>query len=49
MALFCREPIPEAHTQLLDAFHAANAGGRVRTEQTAIRSFVCESAHSAEA
>ena len=45
MALICREPVSETHAQLLDAFHSANSGCRVRTEQTAIGGFVCESPH----
>ena len=49
MALFCRKPIPQAYTQLVDAFDPANTGSRVRAEQAAIRGFVRESAHRTEA
>src|SRR5215471_12928110 len=48
MALLCRQPVPETHAQLLDAFHSANASSKVGTEQTAIGSFICQSAHRAK-
>jgi len=49
MALLCREPVPETHAQLLDAFYTANASSQIGTEQTAVGSFVRESAHGAKA
>src|SRR5215469_4462187 len=48
MALLCRQPVPETHAQLLDALHSANASSQVGTEQTAIGSFVCQSAYGAK-
>jgi hypothetical protein len=49
MTLLRCEPVPETHAQLLDAFHPANASGGIGTEQTAVGSFVCESAYRAKA
>jgi len=49
MTLLRREPVPETHAQFLDALNPANASGGIGTEQTAVGSFICESAYYAKA
>src|SRR6266851_3064587 len=49
VSLLCRQPVSKANTQFLHTFDATNASREIRTEQTAIGSFVSESPHSAQA
>jgi hypothetical protein len=49
LALRYSQPIAEAHSQLLDAFDAANTRRQVGTEETAIGGLVCKTAYRAEA
>src|SRR5258705_11816954 len=49
VSLLCRQPVSKANTQFLQTFDAANASREIRTEQTAIGSFVRESSHCAQA
>ena len=42
------EQIMETHPQLLDAFHSANAGCQICTEETAVSGFVCEASNCAK-
>jgi hypothetical protein len=43
-----RQPISQANTEFLHASHASDAGGELRTEQTGVGSFVCQSADSSQ-
>src|SRR5450755_81037 len=42
------QPIPEANTALLRAFHASNPGGQIRAKQPGICSLISEAANSGE-
>src|SRR2546425_5876706 len=48
MALLCRQPVPEADTQLSSPFDATNTGRQIGAEKTAVGGFVGESAHCAK-
>jgi hypothetical protein len=48
MALLCRQPVPEADTQLLHPFDATNTGRQIGAEKTAVGRFVGEPAHGAK-
>ena len=45
---FSREPITKADSQLLHAFHAADAGGELWTEQSGVCGFIGEPSHCSE-
>lgn len=48
MALFGRQPVPQANAKLPDAFDPANACGKVGAQQSTVGGFVCEPAYRTE-
>jgi len=48
-ALFGRQPIPQSHSEFLDALHSPNTGGEISAKKTAIAGLVCQPPHGPEA
>jgi hypothetical protein len=48
VALFSRQPVPQANTELSDAFDPANPSSEVSAEEATISGFVRESAYRTE-
>jgi hypothetical protein len=45
LAFFCRQPIPDTHSQPPDTFYAPYACREIRTEESAIGRFIRQSAY----